>query len=244
MSGGTDVVSAFVGGCPLLPVHAGELQARVARRARRGVRRGRAVGRRRDRRAGPDRAAAVDAALLLERPRRCALPRELLRDVPGRLAPRRLDPDHGAGQRGHRGPLGFDAQPAGHPVRHERAVRRRRGSAGDRRQPRHRARAAGRAATGCRSSSSSPTVSSWTRPSRGRIKAAIREQLSQRHVPDEIVAVPAIPRTLTGKKMEVPVKRLFLGRPLAGGGSGGGDRGPGRARVVRRVRRGRGRSGP
>ena len=48
----------------------------------------------------------------------------------------------------------------------------------------------------------------------GRIKAAIREQLSQRHVPDEIVAVPAIPRTLTGKKMEVPVKRLFLGRPL------------------------------
>ena len=39
--------------------------------------------------------------------------------------------------------------------------------------------------------------------------------LSQRHVPDEIVAAPAIPRTLTGKKMEVPVKRLFLGRPLA-----------------------------
>ena len=29
MSGGTDVVSAFVGGCPLLPVHAGELQARA-----------------------------------------------------------------------------------------------------------------------------------------------------------------------------------------------------------------------
>jgi acetoacetyl-CoA synthetase len=39
--------------------------------------------------------------------------------------------------------------------------------------------------------------------------------LSQRHVPDEIVAVPAIPRTLTGKKMEVPVKRLLQGRPLA-----------------------------
>ena len=30
-----------------------------------------------------------------------------------------------------------------------------------------------------------------------------------------IVAVPAVPRTLTGKKMEVPVKRLLLGRPLA-----------------------------
>ena len=48
-----------------------------------------------------------------------------------------------------------------------------------------------------------------------RIKATIRASLSQRHVPDAIVAVPAIPRTLTGKKMEVPVKRLLLGRPLA-----------------------------
>ena len=47
-----------------------------------------------------------------------------------------------------------------------------------------------------------------------RINAAIRVALSQRHAPDEIVAVPAIPRTLSGKKMEVPVKRLFLGRPL------------------------------
>ncbi len=48
-----------------------------------------------------------------------------------------------------------------------------------------------------------------------RIRTTIREGLSQRHVPDTIVAVPAIPRTLTGKKMEVPVKRLLLGRPLA-----------------------------
>ena len=29
------------------------------------------------------------------------------------------------------------------------------------------------------------------------------------------MAVPAIPRTLTGKKMEVPVKRILLGRPVA-----------------------------
>jgi len=47
-----------------------------------------------------------------------------------------------------------------------------------------------------------------------RINGAIREALSQRHVPDEIVAVPAIPRTLSGKKLEVPVKRILLGRPL------------------------------
>jgi len=48
-----------------------------------------------------------------------------------------------------------------------------------------------------------------------RIRATIREALSQRHVPDVVIAVPAVPRTLTGKKMEVPVKRLLQGRPLA-----------------------------
>jgi acetoacetyl-CoA synthetase len=50
---------------------------------------------------------------------------------------------------------------------------------------------------------------------RGRIAAALRTALSPRHVPDEIIAVPAIPRTLSGKKMEVPVKRLLQGHPLA-----------------------------
>jgi acetoacetyl-CoA synthetase len=49
---------------------------------------------------------------------------------------------------------------------------------------------------------------------KARINGAIRAALSQRHLPDQIIAAPAIPRTLTGKKMEVPVKRLFLGRPL------------------------------
>lgn len=44
---------------------------------------------------------------------------------------------------------------------------------------------------------------------------AIRSALSPRHVPDEIVAVPAIPKTLTGKKIEVPIKRLLLGHPPA-----------------------------
>ncbi|MFI8102820.1 acetoacetate--CoA ligase [Streptomyces sp. NPDC086023] len=50
---------------------------------------------------------------------------------------------------------------------------------------------------------------------RARIKATIREQLSPRHVPDEIIEVPAIPHTLTGKRIEVPVKRLLQGTPLA-----------------------------
>ena len=48
---------------------------------------------------------------------------------------------------------------------------------------------------------------------KGKINGAIKAALSQRHVPDEIVAIPAVPRTLTGKKMEVPVKRLLQGRP-------------------------------
>ena len=46
-----------------------------------------------------------------------------------------------------------------------------------------------------------------------RIKAAIREQLSARHVPNDVIEVPEIPRTLTGKKLEVPVKKLLLGQP-------------------------------
>ncbi|HTK44904.1 MAG TPA: acetoacetate--CoA ligase [Patescibacteria group bacterium] len=48
---------------------------------------------------------------------------------------------------------------------------------------------------------------------RGRIALALRTDLSPRHVPDRIQAVPAIPRTLSGKKLEVPVKRILLGAP-------------------------------
>lgn len=44
-----------------------------------------------------------------------------------------------------------------------------------------------------------------------RTISEIRRQLSPRHVPDEVIAVPEIPRTLNGKKLEVPVKRLLMG---------------------------------
>uniref|UniRef100_A0AAU3HSR0 Acetoacetate--CoA ligase n=1 Tax=Streptomyces sp. NBC_01393 TaxID=2903851 RepID=A0AAU3HSR0_9ACTN len=46
---------------------------------------------------------------------------------------------------------------------------------------------------------------------RRHIATAIRSRLSPRHVPDVIVPVPAVPRTLTGKKLEVPVKRVLQG---------------------------------
>lgn len=46
-----------------------------------------------------------------------------------------------------------------------------------------------------------------------RIRAQIRSACSPRHVPDEVVAVPAVPRTLSGKLLEVPVKRILTGTP-------------------------------
>ena len=45
------------------------------------------------------------------------------------------------------------------------------------------------------------------------IRDRIREECSPRHVPDEIRAVPAVPRTLSGKVLEVPVKRILSGEP-------------------------------
>jgi acetoacetyl-CoA synthetase len=48
---------------------------------------------------------------------------------------------------------------------------------------------------------------------RQRIRAGLRDDLSPRHVPDATIQVPAIPRTLSGKKLEVPVKRILLGLP-------------------------------
>ena len=45
-----------------------------------------------------------------------------------------------------------------------------------------------------------------------RIRATVREQVSPRHVPDEIVQAPAIPRTLSGKVLEIPVKRILMGQ--------------------------------
>lgn len=50
---------------------------------------------------------------------------------------------------------------------------------------------------------------------RSRIVAAIRRDASPRHVPDDIIGVPGIPHTLTGKKLEVPVKKILLGRAPA-----------------------------
>jgi acetoacetyl-CoA synthetase len=44
-----------------------------------------------------------------------------------------------------------------------------------------------------------------------KIRRRIRDSCSPRHVPDEIQAVPDVPRTLSGKLLEVPVKRIMMG---------------------------------
>jgi acetoacetyl-CoA synthetase len=49
---------------------------------------------------------------------------------------------------------------------------------------------------------------------RSAVLHAVRTQLSPRHVPDEVRGVDEVPRTISGKKMEIPVKRLLLGEPL------------------------------
>jgi len=45
------------------------------------------------------------------------------------------------------------------------------------------------------------------------IKARIREDCSPRHVPDEVLQIAEVPRTLSGKVLEVPVKRILMGVP-------------------------------
>jgi acetoacetyl-CoA synthetase len=60
-----------------------------------------------------------------------------------------------------------------------------------------------------------------------RLRADIRSSLSPRHVPDELHAVSAVPRTLSGKKLEVPVKRILTGTPAEAAASRGALADPG-----------------
>ena len=47
-----------------------------------------------------------------------------------------------------------------------------------------------------------------------RIKTEIKKAMSPRHVPNDIFAIASVPRTLSGKKLELPVKKLLMGEPL------------------------------
>jgi acetoacetyl-CoA synthetase len=69
---------------------------------------------------------------------------------------------------------------------------------------------AGRASTKSPVSAADSGVSADLRQ---RLVDAVRTKLSARHVPNEVFAIPEVPRTLSGKKMEVPVKKILLGHP-------------------------------
>jgi acetoacetyl-CoA synthetase len=53
----------------------------------------------------------------------------------------------------------------------------------------------------------------------GSIRRRVREHCSPRHVPDEIVQIAEVPRTLSGKKLEVPVKKILTGADPEGAAS-------------------------
>ncbi|MFE3165443.1 acetoacetate--CoA ligase [Streptomyces sp. NPDC059224] len=72
---------------------------------------------------------------------------------------------------------------------------------------------------------------------RAAISNALRTKLSPRHVPDEIIAVPAVPHTLTGKRIEVPVKRILAGTPVDQAVNPGSLENPEALRVFEQYRR-------
>ena len=169
-------------GLPAAPrLRGGDVRA-LPRRRRGGVRPRRPPGRRRARRARHPAADAVDARGLLERHGRLPLPRRVLRALPGRVAPRRLDPLHRARQLGHHRTLGRDAQPRRRAPGHERA-----------------STASSRSSTRCSTASSSTCEASdelllfvvlrdgveLDDGLRTRISDALRNGLSPRHRPDD-----------------------------------------------------------
>ena len=130
------------------------------------------------------------------------------------------------------GPLRRHAQPRRRAAGHRRVLPGGRGAARGRRQPRgapggpggrQRGAAALRrsCATGCELDDAL----------RRRIATALRTELSPRHIPDGIAAVPVVPRNRTGKKLELPAKRILLGAAL---GRRRQPRRPGRPDVARR----------
>ncbi len=59
-----------------------------------------------------------------------------------------------------------------------------------------------------------PEEVSLDQPLESRIQETIRLELSPRHLPDKIHPIAEVPRTLSGKKLEVPIKRILSGIPV------------------------------
>ncbi len=235
-SGGTDVCTAFVAGCPLLAVYEGELQCRAL---------GFAVE------AWDERGnSLIDEVgeLVITEPLP-SMPLFLWGDtVPAHPhGPTQPSGDRRVGERlresyfsmypgvwrhgdwigspprrsGHLRALGFDDQPPGRAHGHERDLPRGgRGRGGARRAGRGRS-ASARGATPAR-----PRRELWMilfvvladgvsldEELTAQIKRRIREDCSPRHVPNEVLQIEQVPRTLSGKVLEVPVKKILMGAP-------------------------------
>jgi acetoacetyl-CoA synthetase len=74
-------------------------------------------------------------------------------------------------------------------------------------------------------------------PLRARIARELRTALSPRHVPDQVFQVEAVPRTLSGKKLEVPVKRILTGTPVDRAAAKGALANPESLRYFAQIRR-------
>ena len=132
-------------------------------------------------------------------------------DVPGRLAPRRLDRDHRARHGDHLRPLGLDDQPRRRPDRH-RARSTARCSALPDSSTRSSSTCRARAPTaGSPSSSCCGRRARLDETLRAGIAARLRDDCSPRHVPDEVRADRRGAADAVGQALEVPMKRILLG---------------------------------
>ena len=207
ISGGTDVCTAFVGGCPLVPVRAGDLLSLPGRQGR-GLRRGRPVG------VGEQGELVVTAPMPSMPVGSGATRTAPATGPPTSTPPRGVDPR----RLGHLQPDGACTITGRSDATLNRggvAWARPRFTPSSRRCPEvadslvvHLEDPEGGPGRLC---SSTPRRGWRSTTLRRRIAGALRTQLSPRHVPDEIRAVPGVPRTLSGKKLEVPVKRILTG---------------------------------
>ena len=187
------------------------------------------------------RADAVDAGRLLGRPTGEKLRAAYFSDYPGRVAPRRLDHLHRRRRVRDLGSVRRHAQPRRRAPRHERLLRRGRGPARGRRQPRRpprRRRPRRRRWASC-------CCSSRSRPGAeldDDLRTAIATRAAHRAVAPprarrDPSRCPSVPRTLSGKKLEVPVKRILGGAAADAVASRSSLADPDRARLVRGLRR-------
>ncbi len=209
-SGGTDVCTAFVGGVPLLPVYRGELQGRALGCAVEAW----------DEDGHPVLEEVGELVITEPMPSMPIYFWETRTAAAIARATSRCSPGSGATATGSKSPRAAPRSSTG-------ARTRRSTAAGSAWGP-------PRSTAPCSPSRTSSTPSSSTSRAPGtegwmplfvvlregaeldeelprEIARRVREQCSPRHVPDEVFAIEEVPRTLSGKVLEVPVKRILMG---------------------------------